>query len=178
MDSEEEIFGLMRAAKDQQAAVERALAELARERKAIAQQNAAFFEGASRLISDFRSLKDQLAREAVTGIQTAVAGIGADLTKPIKNEVQTTVITLTAVREDIEKGARWLSWRWIVGCMVMAFVLGYAASWAMYQRSLESLSDQISVIQQNTPQPQLHSQPPNSTRRGHGADVSRNTHRQ
>jgi hypothetical protein len=164
MDVEEEMFALMKAAKDQQAAVERATAEFARERKATAQQNAAFLQGAEQLMSQFRALKDQLAKDTATGIKTAVAGVADDVAAPIKTEVQTAVKSLAAIRESLDNGARWLAWRYIVAFMVMAFALGYVASWSMNTRSLNALTDQIGLIQQSIQQQQP--QHVNTTRRG------------
>lgn len=164
MDVEEEIFALMKAAKDQQAAVERAMAQLAKERQATGQQQAAFLQDARQVLTQFQTLRTNVATDAASAIQNAVAGVAGDVATPLKNEVQTTVTSLTSVREEIETRARWFSWRLIAGLILVSFAGGYIISWFANVRDIQEINGKLSVIEQNVGQQPTH---PTTPHRGH-----------
>jgi aspartyl-tRNA synthetase len=164
MDVEEEIFALMKAAKDQQAAVERAMAQLAKERQATGQQQAAFLQDARQVLTQFQTLRTNVATDAASAIQNAVAGVAGDVATPLKNEVQTTVTSLTSVREEIDKRVRWLQWRYIAALIIVAFAGGYLLCWYMNIHDVQEINGRLSVIEQNVGQQPTH---PTTPHRGH-----------
>jgi uncharacterized phage infection (PIP) family protein YhgE len=152
VDSEEEIFGLMKAAKDQQAAVASAIEKLKQERETAARERAAFLADAKKVIAQLDTLKTNLATDAGDGIIAAVAGIGGRLTQPIKDEVETTVARLTEARSNIEEWVKWFRWRLIALFVLMSFSLGFGLQYAMYTKNLKTMAERVANIEQSLEQ--------------------------
>ena len=155
MIDEEEIFALMQAAKDQQAAVERATQAMQTQRGEL--------YGA---ITQLKNMQAGVSAEASRAVRDAVAGIGPDLNASLLAEVNKAKKTLRETAQELQ-GMTWaLSWRWMFGLLLMGLAFGMAFGWMIWGRNI---SGRLDAIEQTVQQRQAPSAPAKAMPRTHNS---------
>jgi hypothetical protein len=138
---QEVLYGLVQAAQDQQAAVEKALQGLEEQRIEL-----------SDTIGRLQSLQANVTISAESGVKEAIKGIGTGLNDSLKVEVDKTKTTLRGMAEDLEKVSSWLTWRWIAVFCLVGFISGYLVCWAMWTKDLAAVEPRLGAIEQTLKQ--------------------------
>ncbi len=130
MEAQQQLFGLMTVAEDQQKAIQAAIEGLVAERQALAKERAALAQAALTVQKAVGVAIGAAVRESMAGVsQTAVAAF-AQAAGPFTREVQSIAKQAKAAAEEVAGAAQWLGLRAVgvaVGCVV---VVGLAA-WGM-----------------------------------------------
>jgi hypothetical protein len=137
MTNEQEIFALMQMAKDQQAAVEQALAGLevrSREFGAV--------------IAQMRTLQANVAGEAKKGAQAGLQDMSSKAISALDTEV-TKAKRLIGEGAETLRVAEWFkSIQWLGGAALFGLALGMALSWFMWARDTRDAVDRLDTVSQ------------------------------
>lgn len=140
MTNEQEIFALMQMAKDQQVAVERALAGLASRNSEL-----------ETTVAKMQGLQGKVAEEAQKGAEAGLRGMSSRAINALDAEVE-------KAKRLIGEGAQTLRRRessnlfiWTVMGLLLGVVLGLTLSWYTWGRDTRAAVDRLDeIIQANT----------------------------
>lgn len=163
---QEQLFGLMAVAQEQQQAVEAAVAGLAAERAALAKERAALAQATASVVDGAGEVRRAAAavtpaaqkaageavsasvRQALAGAaQTAASALG-EATRPVVGNLSSAAEAAAAAAASIRNAGQWFAWKWVAvaaGGVVGLGLLAYAAvAWQMHQ--VERLSEQRAAL--------------------------------
>lgn len=135
MIDEEEIFALMQAAKDQQAAVERAT-------QAMQTQRGALYDA----IAQLNKVQASVAADARLGAERGLSGITIKANDALNVEVRKARETIGAVADSLRVRVWGKSLQWVAGSVVFGFALGLALSWFMWGRNTRDAVNRLDSI--------------------------------
>lgn len=124
METEQELFVLMKAAKEQQAAVERAT-------QAMQQQRGELYEA----IAQLNKLRTNVATEAKQGVERGLAGVTGQANAALIAEVEKAKRTIGIAAEELRISAWGKSLKWVAGSVAVGFILGFVLCWFMWGRN-------------------------------------------
>lgn len=161
METEQELYVLMKAVKEQQAAVERAM-------QGMEKQRGELYEA----ITQLNKLRANVAAEAMQGVQKGVSNMGVEVNASLNTEVDKAKKTLSDMTEDLRSSSTWLTWRWTLGLVVLGIIIGFAACWAMLGKDVRATRDRLDLIEQTLQQTQ-QAPPPAAKTKPHSSSGNR-----
>jgi ElaB/YqjD/DUF883 family membrane-anchored ribosome-binding protein len=137
MTNEQEIFALMQMAKDQQVAVERAVAGLDKLSREL-----------STVIAQIRTLQANVAEEAKKGAEDGLRGMSSKAISAFDTEV-TKAMRLIGEGAETLRVAEWFkSIQWLGGATIWGIFLGVALSWFLWARDTRAAVDRLDAVSQ------------------------------
>jgi hypothetical protein len=137
MTNEQEIFALMQVAKDQQAAVERAVAGLEKRSSEL---------GA--VIVQMRALQANVAEEAKKGAQAGLQGMSSKALNALDTEVEKAKRLIGEGAETLRMAEWFKSMQWLGGATLLGLALGVALSWFTWARDTRDAVDRLDAVSQ------------------------------
>lgn len=144
---EEELLFLIKAAKDQQSAVEKAMLGLERQRGEL-----------HNTIAALKTLQGNLAEEARNGVKDATAratvAMQANIKAALASDVDTARRTLREMAGELSSAAAWLSWRWWIWIFIAGIIagaVGYSALWHNTDKRLDGIEQTLQQMQVSRP---------------------------
>lgn len=135
METEQELFVLMKAAKEQQATVERAT-------QAMQQQRGELYEA----IAQLKKMQASVAADAKLGAERGLAGITGQANAALIAEVNKAKETIGEVAEDLRVSAWGKSIKWLAGSLALGFALGFGVCWFMWGRDTRDAVKRLDAV--------------------------------
>lgn len=139
MTNEQEIFALMQMAKDQQAAVEQAVAGLDERRREL---------GA--VIAQMRTLEASVSEEAKKGAQAGLQGMSSKAISALDSEVERAKRLIGEGAETLRQEGSAKDFTLSVAACLCGIVIGFALSWYMLARDTRATVDRLNDMSQKT----------------------------
>jgi len=137
MTNEQEIFALMQVAKDQQAAVGRAMAGLETRSREL-----------GTAIAQMRTLQANVAEEAQKGAQTGLQGMSSRAMNALDTEVEKAKRLIGEGAETLRVAEWFKSIQRLGGATLFGLALGVALSWFLWARDTRAAVDRLDVVSQ------------------------------
>jgi hypothetical protein len=137
MTNEQEIFALMQVAKDQQAAVERAVAGLEVQSREF-----------GTAIAQMKTLQANVAEEAKKGAQAGLQGMSSKAISALDTEVTRAKRLIGEGAETLQVAEWFKSIQWLGGATLFGLVLGVALSWFLWARDTRAAVDRLDTVSQ------------------------------
>ncbi|MGJ7582871.1 hypothetical protein ACSFA3_22100 [Variovorax sp. RHLX14] len=176
MDAQQQLFGLMALAEEQQKAVQAAIDGLADERAALSEERIAVAQAAASVAGvagDVRkatanvasALQSAAAEVLATSVRQALAGVAqtaaqalGEATKPVIGSLSSVVEAAGEVEGSMRRASAWFAWKWVAvagGGAVGVCLLAYASLvWQLHQ--VDSLREEKAALQEEVVQLQAN----------------------
>jgi cell division protein FtsB len=156
MDSQQQLFGYMAVANDQQKAIQTAIDTLTAEREALAQERARLAQTVQSISKAVRTavgaaVKDQMGdagETAATALETAL--------NPILENFSGVIENTTEAGKAISQASAWFSWKWVIlfaagffGVCLMAYI---SLAWQFHE--VQDLRQQKATLSAEIPRMQ------------------------
>ena len=137
MDQQQQLFGLMAVAEEQQKAVQTAIDTLTAEREALAQERirlAQTVQSVSKAVGTavgvaVRNQMGDAGETAITALETAL--------KPILENLSGVIQTTTQAEHALSQASAWFAWKWIAlaagGFAVVCLVAYASVAWQIHE---------------------------------------------
>ena len=157
MDAQQQLFGLMAIAEEQQKAVEAAIDGLAAEREALAKERAAVAQAAASVASVADEVRKAAAdavpamqraageavgasvRQSLAGASDAAAKALGEAAKPVIGSLSGVVQAANDAQGSMRNAGAWFAWKWVAvaaGGLVGVCLVAYASlAWQLHQVS-------------------------------------------
>jgi hypothetical protein len=176
MDAQQQLFGLMAMAEEQQKAVQAAIDGLADERAALAEERIAVAQAAASVAGVADNVRKATAnvvpalqkaaaevlaasvRQSLAGVaQTAAQALG-EATKPVIGSLSSVVEAAGEAEGSMRRASAWFAWKWVAvagGGAVGVCLLAYASlAWQLHQ--VNSLREEKAALQEEVVQLQAN----------------------
>ena len=137
METEQELYVLMKAAKEQQAAVELAT-------QAMKTQRGELYDA----IAQLKKMQASVAADAKLGAERGLSGITTQANTALTTEVNKAKETIGEVAEDLRVRAWGKSFQWVAGSVAFGLVLGVVLSWFMWARDTRAAVERLDTVSQ------------------------------
>ncbi len=176
MDAQQQLFGLMAMAEEQQKAVQAAIDRLAEERAALAEERIAVAQAAASVagVADnvrkatanvVPALQKAAAEVLATSVRQSLAGVAktaaqalGEATKPVISSLSSVVEAAGEAEGSMRRASAWFAWKWVAvagGGAVGVCLLAYASlAWQLHQ--VDSLREEKAALQEDIVQLQAN----------------------
>ena len=176
MDAQQQLFGLMALAEEQQKAIQAAIDGLADERAALAEERIAVAQAAASVagVADnvrkatanvVPALQKAAAEVLATSVRQSLAGVAktaaqalGEATKPVIGSLSNVVQAAGEAEGSMRRASAWFAWKWVAvagGGAVGVCLLAYASlAWQLHQ--VDSLRDEKAALQEEVVQLQAN----------------------
>ena len=176
MDAQQQLFGLMALAEEQQKAVQAAIEGLADERAAFAEERIAVAQAAANVagVADnvrkatanvVPALQKAAAEVLATSVRQSLAGVAqtaaqalSEATKPVIGSLASMVEAAGEAEGSMRRASAWFAWKWVAvagGGVVGVCLLAYASlAWQLHQ--VDSLREEKAALQEEVVQLQAN----------------------
>lgn len=138
MDAQQQLFGLMAVAEEQQKAVEAALSGLAAERAALAEVRSGVSDAVAAAV-----------RDALAGVPDAAAKTLGEAAQPVIDSLFGVVQSAGEAEASLKRAGAWFAWKWVAvaaGGLAGVCLVTYAALlWQLHQ--ISSLREEKAALQ-------------------------------
>jgi hypothetical protein len=155
MDAQQQLFGLMTVAEEQQKAVNAAIDGLTAERAELAKERAAVAQAAASVAGVALEIRKAVADAVGVSVKQSLAGASdtaakalSEAAKPVINSLSNVVKAARDAEGSLKNASAWFAWKWVIvaSCGLLSVYLMSYASLEWQRNEANSLRKEVAQL--------------------------------